>query len=420
MNREEFLSSFENVCELFEEIGSTSSRLEKESLLSNYHDSEFLKDILLYTYNPYYIYGIDKKTVESYNKSRFKCSSTPETIYELLDYLKENNTGRDFDKDEFYFLLDNVDSDFLASWIKKIVLKDLKVGINIETINKIFPKLIPTFKVALCKTYESPADLRYGEYIVQPKLDGVRIIAICTGGSAELYTRNGMKVEGYDDVIKELSMDCWKDLVLDGEIMTGNFDGTMEGLFALKSNKKAVYHVFDLMSLSEFNSKRCEISYAQRFEHYNSIITSNNFQFIDNVSGIIYENSEIVSDVSVLDKQARSLGYEGLILKGYNSPYEFKRSYSWVKYKSWQSEDFEVIGMEEGTGKYADSLGAIVVNANGVAVKVGSGFSDEQREHLWSNQDDYINSAIAEVRFQEKTKDGSLRFPTFIKFRNDI
>lgn len=423
MTREQFLSSFENVCELFESIKDTSSRLEKESLLASYSDKEFLKQILLYTYNPYYVYGIDSKSILNQDK----CGGGAPDIFFLLDYLKVNNTGKIVDKIQVWSFLQGLKNGFLESYAVKVILKDLKIGINISTINKVFPRLIPEFKVGLCKTYEDGSSLRYDNYTVQPKLDGVRIIAICTGGSAELYTRNGMKVEGYDEVVKELSHECFKDYVLDGEIMTNDFDGTMKGLFALKEDKKAVYHIFDILRECEWKEQRTAIPHWQRYEKLSLMLYTlpeeQEFKYLKQVTGIKRTRQEIISNIEVLDEDARKLGYEGLVLKGDESPYEFctpsKRSWGWIKYKSWKSEEFEVIGMEEGTGKYEGMLGALVVDVNGVKVKVGSGFSDEQRESLFIHED-LSYGKLAEIKYQEKTKDGSLRFPTFIKFRNDI
>ena len=54
----------------------------------------------------------------------------------------------------------------------------------------------------------------------------------------------------------------------------------------------------------------------------------------------------------------------------------------------------------------------------GVEVYVGSGFDDEMRDEVWKNQSGYLGMT-AEVRYQEVTPDGSLRFPTFVCWRTD-
>ena len=88
-----------------------------------------------------------------------------------------------------------------------------------------------------------------------------------------------------------------------------------------------------------------------------------------------------------------------------------------------QTMDLEIIGFEEGTGRLARTLGAILVRyKNGNVVKVGSGFSDEMRDMIWDHQDKCLG-AICEIQYFEETTnaDGgeSLRFPVFKDFRPD-
>ena len=86
--------------------------------------------------------------------------------------------------------------------------------------------------------------------------------------------------------------------------------------------------------------------------------------------------------------------------------------------KDFHDVDLEVISFEEGEGKYENMLGAIVVDFNKVRVNIGSGFTDEERKQIWENRNDFRNQ-IAEIRYQELTPDGSLRFPTFRGWRPD-
>ena len=111
-------------------------------------------------------------------------------------------------------------------------------------------------------------------------------------------------------------------------------------------------------------------------------------------------------------------GYEGAMVKTINAPYRFGRSYDVMKVKEFHDVDLPIIGLEEGTGRHKGRLGAVKINYNGVIVKVGSGFSDLERKQIWDNQISFL-ARIIEVRYQEVTPDGSLRFPTFVCFRND-
>ena len=111
-------------------------------------------------------------------------------------------------------------------------------------------------------------------------------------------------------------------------------------------------------------------------------------------------------------------GYEGAMVKFLDAPYKFGRGYEVMKLKSFHDVDLIIEALEEGTGKHSGKLGAIVVDFNAVKVRVGSGFSDDLREKMWNDQGNFVGR-IAEVRYQEVTPDGSLRFPTFVCFRND-
>ena len=106
------------------------------------------------------------------------------------------------------------------------------------------------------------------------------------------------------------------------------------------------------------------------------------------------------------------------MVKFLDAPYRFGRGWEIMKFKAFHDVDLPIEGYEEGTGRHTGKLGAIVVDHKGVRVKVGSGFSDDLREQIWANPD-FFMGRIVEIRYQEITPDGSLRFPTFVCFRND-
>ena len=86
-----------------------------------------------------------------------------------------------------------------------------------------------------------------------------------------------------------------------------------------------------------------------------------------------------------------------------------------------ESEDCEIIGCYEGDAgtKYEGKFGGFVLKQeNGKQCKCGSGFSDADREYIWHNQSEFIGQVI-EVKYQEKTNHDILRFPIFMRYRND-
>jgi DNA ligase-1 len=125
-----------------------------------------------------------------------------------------------------------------------------------------------------------------------------------------------------------------------------------------------------------------------------------------------------------LNKRAVDGGYEGVMIKDVDAPYECKRSHSWLKAKPFIEVSLDVIAVEEGTGKNAGKLGALVCegvdDGKAIRVNVGSGLTDEQRDSFWQLKRDCIGM-VAEVRADAITQnqDGtySLRFPRFMRFR---
>ena len=113
-----------------------------------------------------------------------------------------------------------------------------------------------------------------------------------------------------------------------------------------------------------------------------------------------------------------SEGYEGAMIKDTEAPYKFGRGYEVMKMKEFLDADLTIKSLAEGTGKHSGKLGSVTVDFNGVEVSIGSGFSDDLRDSIWADKDSFVGRTI-EVRYQEVTPDGSLRFPTFVCFRRD-
>ena len=89
--------------------------------------------------------------------------------------------------------------------------------------------------------------------------------------------------------------------------------------------------------------------------------------------------------------------------------------------------DLEIIAVEEGTGKYAGKLGAVVCRSGSedgkfLTVSVGSGFNDAHRDNLWSIRDSLIGKIVAvkyNMRIKNKAGEESLFLPIFVEVRDD-
>ncbi len=302
-------------------------------------------------------------------------------------------------------------------WMRKILKKKLSIGASTKTVNKVFPGLIPTFEVALAQQFELKRIKDMESVYVEPKLDGIRCFAIVENGEAQLFARSGKLISNFDSTIGaalgKLGDGCY-----DGELMGEDFVALMRQAYR-KENvdiEHAFLSLFDYLPLEEWKSGDVVMTTQERYTELNAHFDTISTPYITIVKR--HEVPARLEDIMALHHTFVQEGFEGAMVKTIDAPYRFGRSYDVMKVKEFHDVDLPIIGLEEGTGRHVGRLGAVKIDFNGVIVKVGSGFSDEQREQVWNDQASFMGRII-EVRYQEVTPDGSLRFPTFVCFRND-
>jgi DNA ligase-1 len=355
------------------------------------------------------------------------------TVFELFDYLATHNTGKDEDVaacQEMLFVASEVDP-ALESLLEELICKDLSIGADSKTINSIMPDLIPTFNVQLANKYFDKPDYVEGkEFAITTKIDGGRIIAIKENGQVSFFTRAGQRYEGLVDLENEMSELLPDNFVLDGEITLldyKNHDSKDAYKQAMKitraDNEKhgVKMLVFDGMPVADWRAQKCPLSWSARRTTLEIFFTKDPYVYFE-LLPVLYQGTDTSKITELLDAEI-ARGQEGVMINICDAPYEFKRTNSLLKVKKMNTLDLQIIGFEEGSGRLAGTLGAILVRyKNGNVVKVGSGFTDWLREEIWKNQGKYLDR-ICEIQYFEETTnaDGgiSLRFPIFKDFRTD-
>jgi len=301
--------------------------------------------------------------------------------------------------------------------MRKVLDKHMALGASTKTINKVIPGLIPTFEVALAQKFEEKRLAGRTEVAVEPKLDGIRCFAVVENGHATIFARSGKLITNFDTTIgadlASLGDGCY-----DGEIMGQDFTDLMRQAYRKENTdvSRAYLALFDFLPLSEWKSKAPVLSTRQRYDALTVRLKAASVKHVQ-----LVDRSYVAPDMKLInalhDKYAAA-GYEGAMVKDVNAQYRFGRGWEVMKLKAFSDVDLPIASLIEGTGKHEGKLGSVVVNFNGVDVQVGSGWSDELRDQVWADPDAFIGRMI-EVRYQEVTPDGSLRFPTFKCFRND-
>jgi len=415
----------------FEALEKTTSKLDKLTILNAANNNHILYTLLDMCYSPHRVYNIKKLPgiVPLGTLSE-------EDNYTNFIHLLENLQNRTFTGNEAINKVANVFKCFNNTeykWYSRVLQKDLNVGIQEKTINLARPNFIQTFNVMLATPFKDFPE----EFIMQPKFDGMRIIADTTTG--DLFSRNGKKIEGFVGIEEEIRI-LPSGYFIDGELIStrnkliicmedlinSSFQSTMRDAFAKAESKIGIIFAFDILDKENFlNKKISKETFPTRASKLNEMLLDKKNDFIRQVRTSQVFNRRHKNIWSLVEQQYinyLNLGYEGAIIKDVNGVYNFKRSNLWQKIKPSKTFDLKVIDIEEGTSKYENMLGKLVCDFDGIYVRVGTGISDELRKEWWENPNSIVGK-IVEVEAQDITKNlnntNSLRFPRFKTIRED-
>lgn len=404
-----------------DEVAAVGSKLKKEELLGKLKEDSLV--FLRWALDPAITFGVILDTEEELLEA--KMANSPHmtkrdwwrNVDELCSDLSTRRLTGNAATSTIKKLLRLAPSQEDVIWACRIINKDLRAGFSVSTLNKAHPGCIEPFAVALAKPYEDH-EIR-GAWCVEPKLDGLRMVVI--GGQA--LTRNGRVIESVGHILDVLKP--FGGLVFDGEIMGETEFNEDSGKIRKKGegpNLELKYNVFDCMPIGEWTSRKTR-PYGQRRQLLrDNMLALGKCEFVQMVESRDLKADPTAEELFAIRDYYIGKGYEGAMVKNLDAPYVFKRSDNILKLKELHTTDGYIKSWFEGKGRLKGKLGGFYAEFDGVETKVGGGFSDEQREQIWevcgSGVTDYIDRCI-EVEYQNKTPDGKLRNPVFIKFRPD-
>ena len=439
------MKQMKDVALLLEKVSNTSSTKAKQQLLENGDKQEYsvtLRGVLYYCYNPFLMFGLSEKILNNtIPKTTTYAIANEHEVFDVLDTLAQSNIN-----DELRMLakrlLMSIEDEQVRNMVQGIMVKDLKLGVNVTTLNKVFGKdFIPTFEVQLAESYakQKEGSLKNKEVWITTKLDGFRIVYDPI--KDEFYTRKGQLYEGLDhlkDSCYKLSLRLMETaglselVMLDGELLHQPVEGlNSHELYALtsstarkkgyhKDKEKLEFNVFDFIPVSEFQSGKTTMKYKARRNHMDKVFNLWKYTGIVPVHAL-YSGKFDEEVLMNLLKQVELEGGEGLMIN-LDATYQCRRTKDLLKVKTFKDADVLVLDVVEGTGKNEGSLGAVLVqflyDGKPMTCEVGSGWYDSERSFYWRNPDKLIGKII-EIRFFEVTQNQkdktqySLRFPTF-------
>lgn len=305
-----------------------------------------------------------------------------------------------------------------------IISKTFAQGIAAKTVNSVYPGTINEFEVQLAESI-TREKFPSKKVMVEPKLDGLRIIILADSSNPRALSRKGIdtpKLQHVADFLAKVAPGN----VFDGEVYAGSWEKSITA--AKNSNTKGdeIIYLFDVLPIEHFLAKHSPIEQYKRKNNLKQILQDAgehpSIRFVPHRAASSYD------EVESHYLEFLVAGFEGAVAKdphGLWIPGERGRGKSWWKFKEIHTDDYEIIGVFEGEKdkQFAGSLGGVIIDVNGVEVRVGSGFKATpgdplDRNLLWRNRERIIGMT-AEVGYQSLTPDGSLRHPRIKRIRSD-
>jgi DNA ligase 1 len=430
--------------DIITQLEQVNGRKDKEDIIQRAWQSglvEFFKGVQL-AYDALVTFGI-KQVPES--NSRAKAGAyTWSQFSSLAEELQSRKLTGNAAREAVQKAADQCDAFTWNKWYRRILIQDLKCGVTATTINTVLTRNgkvgkaweVPVFSCQLAKPADDHPKKMVGIKWVDRKYDGVRLLTVIhKSGVVHQFTRNGIQNKNFSHICEMLSglaADLSEDMVLDGEIISVNFQALMTQV-----NRKGGVDtsdsrlmLFDMVPLKAFRSGEHKVSQTDRHKALCALEArlaelTNGVVAVEPKLSVNLDTPEGQAALQTFNRQVLSEGLEGVMIKDPQASYKTKRSDAWLKIKPWITVDLEIVDVVEGEGKFVGTLGALVCEGEDqgkrIRTNVGSGFSEAQRAEIWAARKK-MKGRVVEIKGDALTMDQnqdtwSLRFPVFMQFR---
>ena len=247
---------------------------------------------------------------------------------------------------------------------------------------------------------------------IQPKLDGIRCLAMLRKGKCTLWSRTRKPINSMPHIIEEIERQFkgQDDVVLDGELYNHSYKDKFEEIVSLvrpdapKAGHGVVqYHIYDMTAQLW--------TFKQRSDYLSERITPNKILVL--VKTIKVEEDEVTDHFT----DFRKAGYEGAMIRNAKSLYENKRSYGLQKIKEFDDAEFEIIGVEAGRGRMSECAIFVCKTKKGNEFNCKMEGSLDALKVFLQKPKSVIGKALT-VRYQGMTSGDVPRFPIGVTVRN--
>lgn len=282
---------------------------------------------------------------------------------------------------------------------------------------------------------------KYSNYTMEVKLDGVRCVAVKSGDEVLLYTRSGKDLTAkLPHIVEQLKL-CSDDFTLDGELgyinqwatrpvdqetftaypLSLDFNATMRVLGsgvdeALRKQFRSACHEKIQFVVFDYVSAGTPITLPQELRRH----SLEDFMWNQELRDLWISTSWERFDDGIYNFIVEQ-GGEGVMLKNPRAEYYpgKRKANTWYKLKKFDTIDAKIVGYDQGEGKYASLIGALVaVDDEGREIRI-SGMTDAVRLDMTCNFARSYNGKMVEIKYFGKIGSGGYRHPQFLRMRPD-
>lgn len=283
--------------------------------------------------------------------------------------------------------------------LKRILLKDLQIGLSNEVINKLYPNLIqyPT-RFMMPGDYAPNLSITF-PIIAEPEFRrGIRIKMVSvpkgiTGAYSQSYKVYSMLFKGPLEILSGVSEKLGKVVEVDtylvcldrGIASILNNITSLSRILLREVETRTNLYVFDFIIQGDE-----KIPLERRKETVTKFVARVRKKTkVSNISVMPYimalDREELKKANNVISKKAK---IKGIIIKDPNSPYSYKQDSFWLRYRNIEVERGRLLQVI--TGHISPCGGVLVRRSNGRKFLL-TNLSSSQREELWKIQKEVKN-----------------------------
>lgn len=320
-------------------------------------------------------------------------------------------SGKNLGKINETSIEEQAEAEALAKWVKQ---KERGYSESLDSAKS--QTSFGAIDVMLAHTYSKHGHKIVYPAYVQPKLDGIRCVALIEDGHVSLWTRSKKRITSMIHIEEALSGHYGKGRhILDGELYNHEFKDKFEKIVSHVRKEEpegsytdVQYHIYDLAHTdSSFESRYSQLV---KEDYESTYLVKVPTKFVSS------EN-----DTFTWFEEFKSNGYEGAIIRNAEGMYVGNRSYDLQKIKDFDDAEFVIISANEGRGKLAGHVASFTcITDDGTPFDVKLMGDQEFLKRAYENPSTWEGKSIT-VKFQGYTnKNGVPRFPVGVRINNPV